>query len=234
MPRNTSLLLCLFILGSFVATAQHPLFGTWEMVSISGVNAEGAKFNLDTSAIHETKIITPTHYILIAMDKQDGTWTFNRCYFGSIRISGEKYYEIPIMSSETIYENVKTDFSWKVNGKEFIQSGVITRPDGKTIVLDRFQFTRSEVPEMANDPFIGTWQAEHEGVSSFFVATSTHWMVIEKKDKKFTKALGGVYNIKGKVAELNALYGTENATSLSAELHGQQITFNHHTYSRVK
>ena len=46
--------------------AQHPLVGTWEMVTIKGIDANGEKFSSDTSAIREIKIITPTHYMLIA------------------------------------------------------------------------------------------------------------------------------------------------------------------------
>src|SRR4051812_46429743 len=103
MPRNSFLLASLFLLSSYIAVAQHPLIGTWEMVSIAGVDADGEKFKRDSATFQETKIITPTHYILIAMDKQDGAWKFNRCYFGSTKIQGSKYYEFPIMSSETIY-----------------------------------------------------------------------------------------------------------------------------------
>lgn len=233
MIRNSFLLVCLFVLSGYIATAQHPLFGTWEMVSIDGVNADGEKFEFDSTTISEAKIITPTHYILIAMDKEDGKWKFNRSYFGRIKIDGSKYFEFPMMSSEPIYENVKTDFDWKITGKEFIQSGFITRPDGKTIIVDKFIFRRSEIPSMSNQKFVGTWHAEHAGVKSFFVLTSTHWMVIEKENQKFSKALGGVYNVNDNLAELSVLYGTENAKGMSVELKGQEIIFNNLSYSKL-
>ena len=58
-------------------------------------------------------------------------------------------------------------------------------------------------------------------------------MVIEKQKEKFSKALGGVYNVKGDLAELSVLYGTENDKTLSAELKGQNITFNNLSYSKL-
>ncbi|HEX5171514.1 MAG TPA: hypothetical protein VFW11_20190 [Cyclobacteriaceae bacterium] len=233
MARNSFLFVYLFVLSGYIAAAQHPLIGTWEMVSIEGVNAEGEKFKLDSTTTGEAKIITPTHYILIAMDKEDGKWTFNRSYFGKIKIDGSKYVEIPMMSSEPIYENVKTDFDWKIRGNEFIQSGFITRPDGKTVILDKFLFRRSGIPPLSDQKFVGTWQAEHAGVKSFFILTPTHWMVIEKQLEKFSKALGGVYTVKGNLAELSVLYGTENDKSMTAELKGQHIIFNNLSYSKL-
>ena len=45
------------------AVAQHPLVGTWNMISVKGVDADGKRFFLDTTSVKETKIITPTHYM---------------------------------------------------------------------------------------------------------------------------------------------------------------------------
>ena len=233
MARNSFLFVYLFVLSGYIAAAQHPLIGTWEMISIEGVNADGEKFKLDSTTISEAKIITPTHYILISTDKEDGQWKFNRSYFGSVKIDGGKYFEIPMMSSEPIYENVKTDFDWKITGNEFIQSGFITRPDGKTIILDKFLFRRSEIPPVSDQKFVGTWQAEHAGVKSYFILTPTHWMVIEKQNQKFSKALGGVYTVKGNLAELSVLYGTEDDKSMSVELKRQHMTFNNLSYSKL-
>jgi hypothetical protein len=58
-------------------------------------------------------------------------------------------------------------------------------------------------------------------------------MVIEKQNQKFSKALGGVYNVKGNLAELSVLYGTENDKSMTVELKGQHITFNNLSYSKL-
>jgi hypothetical protein len=233
MNKNSLLLLYLLVLSSYFATAQHPLIGTWEMVSIAGVNVDGEKFKLDSTTIRETKIITPTHYILMARDNENGNWKFNRCYLGKTKIDGSKYYEIPLASSEPIFENVKTDFDWKVEGNEFIQSGFITRPDGKTITLDKFVFRRSQIPPVSDQKFVGSWQAEQNGVKSLLIITATHWMFIEQQNQKFSKALGGVYNVNSNLAELSVLYGSGNEKSISAEMKGQKINFNNLSYSKI-
>ena len=128
--KKISLLLVFFLLTCAPLFAQHPLIGTWEMVTIKGINANGEKFSSDTSAIREIKIITPTHYMLIAQDVEGDSLVFNRCYAGTVKIDGEGYIEIPIVSSVPIFDNVKTDFKWKVVGDRFIQSGTLIRPDG--------------------------------------------------------------------------------------------------------
>lgn len=233
MTPNPLPLFLVLVFTCFFASAQHPLVGTWEMTSITGVSADDQKFQLDSTTIRETKIITPTHYILIATDKEDGTWKFNRCYFGSVKFKGDKYYEIPIMSSEQIYENVKTDFHWKIDGNHFIQSGSIIRPDGKKIKLERFLFRRSEVSAVADKKFTGTWKTEQDGMKSYLVITPTHWMIIEKREQKFSKAMGGTYKLAGDAAELDMLYGTEASKRVKAELKGGQVVVEGVGYSKV-
>ena len=53
-------LVLLFLTGT-LAAQKNPLVGTWEMVSVSGINAEGERFHLDNTTNRETKIpkITP-------------------------------------------------------------------------------------------------------------------------------------------------------------------------------
>src|SRR5688572_28962457 len=138
--KKISALLIFFVLTSANLWAQHPLVGTWEMVTIKGIDANGEKFSSDTSTIREIKIITPTHYMLIAEDVDGDSLVFNRCYAGAVKIDGDSYNEIPMVSSVPIFDNVKTDFKWKVVGDRFIQSGTLIRPDGKKVVLDELFF----------------------------------------------------------------------------------------------
>ena len=140
--KKISALLIFFVLTCATLWAQHPLVGTWEMVTIKGINANGEKFSSDTSTIREIKIITPTHYMLIAEDVEGDSLVFNRCYAGAVKIDGDSYNEIPMVSSVPIFDNVKTDFKWKVVGDRFIQSGTLIRPDGKKVVLDELVFQR--------------------------------------------------------------------------------------------
>ncbi|MGC3943039.1 MAG: hypothetical protein QM762_00640 [Chryseolinea sp.] len=193
--------------------AQHPLYGTWKMISIKGISAEGEKFAADTSTIRELKVITPTHYMLIAEDVENDSLVFNRCYFGTIKIDGDNYNEMPILSSNTIFTNVKTDFKWKVIGDKFIQSGTIIRPDGKKVVLEELVFQRVKsahsYPKNATN---GTWRLlsssyvgtdgkqrtdTDDTVTCYQLLTPTHWMYVSSRANKFERAMGGPYTMKG-------------------------------------
>ena len=74
--KKFSALLIFWIATCVTLCAQHPLVGTWEMVTIKGIDANGEKFSSDTSAIREIKIITPTHYMLIAQDVEGDSLVF--------------------------------------------------------------------------------------------------------------------------------------------------------------
>jgi len=213
MPmKKISLLLVFFLLTCAPLFAQHPLIGTWEMVTIKGINANGEKFSSDTSAIREIKIITPTHYMLIAQDVEGDSLVFNRCYAGTVKIDGEGYIEIPIVSSVPIFDNVKTDFKWKVVGDRFIQSGTLIRPDGKKVVLDELVFQRVKTPQAyGKNPGNGAWKLltskytttdginhseTNETINALQLMTPTHWMYVSIKNKKFEHAMGGAYTMK--------------------------------------
>src|SRR4051812_251236 len=108
---------------NFVAFSQHPLVGTWQMISLRGTNADGEKFSLDTTNVREIKIITPTHYMLIAHTVDGDSLIFNRSYAGLVKLEGNRYIETPLVSSLPLFDNVKQDFTWKVDGNLFTQAG---------------------------------------------------------------------------------------------------------------
>jgi hypothetical protein len=211
--KKISALLVVFVLMCATLRAQHPLVGTWEMVTIKGINANGEKFSSDTSAIREIKIITPTHYMLIAQDVEGDSLVFNRCYAGTVKIDGDSYIEIPMISSVPIFDNVKTDFKWKVVGDRFIQSGTLIRPDGKKVVLDELVFQRVKTPESyPKNPANGAWKLltskyttadgtnhseTNEAITALQILTPTHWMYVSSKNKQFEHAMGGSYTMKG-------------------------------------
>lgn len=216
--------------------AQHPLVGTWEMTSIAGTNVDGERFGLDTTSIREIKIITPSHYILIAEDKDSIGWTFNRAYAGTVTMNGDKYVESPLLSSLKLYDNVVTDFNWKVNGSSFIQTGKITRPDGKVIKLDRFEFQRSKTqPHKGANPFLGTWSlSEEQSQKGLLVVTPTHWMFITKAGDKFSSAAGGTYTLSEGNAALTVLYKSPNHGAPSQiRIERSLLVFGKHTFKRV-
>jgi hypothetical protein len=211
--RLISVTFSLILIASANVHAQHPLIGTWEMVSIKGINAAGEKFSDDTSNIREVKIITPTHYMLIAHDVEGDSLVFNRCYAGTVVFGNTEYVETPLVSSVPIFENVKTDFTWRVAGDRFIQAGTLVRPDGKKIIIEELVFRRSKTPKTyTNNASIGTWKLlssdyttadgskhsdTHENVNALQLITPTHWMYVSSRDTKFEHAMGGSYSKQG-------------------------------------
>jgi hypothetical protein len=193
------------------ASGQHPLVGAWKMISIKGVGAEGEHFYYDTTSVTEIKIITPTHYMLIAHDVSGDSLVFNRAYVGKIRIQDDSYLEIPLYSSLPIFENVKSNFTWRIDGDKFIQAGTFTRPDGKTVTLHELVFLKIKTPHSYPDnPAIGTWNqlssayTDYEGnkythtqdtKKRLHIITSTHWMRFNMQNEKFESAMVGIYTI---------------------------------------
>ena len=243
--RAIAATLLLFFIYCSQASAQHPLIGTWEMVSIRGINAEGEKFSADTSTIREVKVITPTHYILIAHDVEGDSLVFNRCYAGTVEFDDNKYNEMPLLSSAPIFDNVKTDFTWKVEGDNFTQSGTLIRPDGKKIVIEELIFRRVKSPEEFQDnPTIGTWKLvsttytrtdgsthsdTQESVNALQFITPTHWMYVSSKEKKFEHAMGGTYAKQGEKYVLNLDYASFSKnlwgeTEMKEKLLGDTLT----------
>ena len=201
-------LVALFCSLTLSAVAQHPLVGTWNMISVKGIDADGKPFFLDTTSVKETKIITPTHYMLIAWDVEGDSLIFNRTMAGKVRLEEEKYIEVPMQASVQIFEDVKVDFTWKLEGDIFTQSGTIIRPDGKAVVLEALVFKRANNTESNNNPAVGPWNQ----VSSYYttsggarqstfsppdkrllIITPTHWMRMDHKEKRFHGVFYGTY-----------------------------------------
>ncbi|MGC1243694.1 MAG: hypothetical protein WA874_19015 [Chryseosolibacter sp.] len=227
------LILSVYVMSAQVA-AQHPLIGTWEMISVKGIDADGEPFSLDTTAVKETKIITPTHYMLIAWDVDGDSLLFNRTMAGQVRLEGEKYIEIPTQASVQIFENVKVDFTWKLEGDVFTQSGTIVRPDGKLIVLEALKFKRvTDVNPHSKNPAIGTWNQlsaryttpDGKNNSSFnasdkrlLIVTPTHWMRMDHKNKEFDGVSYGTYTL-----ERDSIFTTVDFSTYPSS--GEQVKF---------
>jgi hypothetical protein len=215
------------LLAVMNAGAQHPLVGTWEMISVRGVDADGKPFFLDTTSVRETKIITPTHYMLIAWDVEADSLIFNRAMAGQAFLDGNKYIEIPTQASVQIFQDVKADFSWKLDGDIFTQSGTIRRPDGKTVVLEALIFRRvKNVKPQPENAAIGTWNqlsasyttSDGKTTSTFnapdkrmLVVTPTHWMRIDHKNKKFDGVHYGTYSVQDGVIDARTTFSTHAA-----------------------
>ena len=223
-------------------TAQHPLVGTWEMTSVKGLDADGAPFFLDTTSARETKIITPTHYMLIAWDVDNDSLIFNRTMAGRVRLEGKKYIEIPTQASVEIFDSIDVDFSWKLEGDIFTQSGTIVRPDGKKVVLEALIFKRvNNAKSQTENPAIGTWKQvsshyttpDGENTSSFspsdermLIVTPTHWMRMDHKNKEFSGVTYGTYALDGDTITSNVIFSTYPAQSSDQVKFSQRINGN--------
>jgi hypothetical protein len=228
-------LLVLLMLPSLSIVAQQLPFGTWEMISIKGRNADGEVFRLDSTTVSETKIITPTHYILIARDLEKGEWHFNRCYFGTAKVEGDRYVEVPLLSSLRIFDNVFADFKWQTDGTRFIQSGSITRPDGKRITIDEFVFRQTEEWH-SSAPLAGTWEYNSKNGRSVLVVTPTRWMMIVFLNEKFDFAATGNYRLSD---DGNAMFAVEHTSAAGAEIgtakhEGEKLTMGDKIFTRIK
>lgn len=242
IAKAVFLLMTLF--AAVDARAQHPLVGTWEMISVKGIDADGNPFFFDTTAVKETKIITPTHYMLIAWDVEKDSLLFNRTMAGQVRLENEKYIEIPTQASVQIFENIKVDFTWKLEGDVFTQSGTIIRPDGKSVLLEALIFKRADKTKSdQRNPAIGTWSqvadqyTTDDGTSNtsfnksdkrMLIVTPTHWMRMDHKNDKFEGIFYGTYSSRGNAITTSLDYSNHpfkkgTLTKFTQKVNGDQL-----------
>ena len=245
--KTKSILCILMLFCSITLFAQHPLVGTWEMVSIKGTDIDGKPFDLNNTNMRETKIITPTHYMLIQHTVKGDSVIFSAAHAGTVKFEGNKYIETPTVTSLTTNGTPKTDFTWKVKGDQFIQAGTITMPDGRKIMLDELVFKKVKNASVnPKNPIVGTWNQlssefiNYDGtigshtpptVTRFWLMTPTHYMLIGHRDNKFEYAYGGSYLVqKDKivpnvtVASFNITKGTKY--NLSYRMNGNKLYTN--------
>jgi hypothetical protein len=210
MKTKLTYLIMLF-LCSFQLVAQHPLVGTWEMVSIKGTDADGKPLNWNTATLRITKIITPTHYMLMQHSVRNDSIIFSLAHAGPIQFEDKKYSHTSIVGSDAATIGTRCDYTWNVKGSQLIQAGTITGADGKKSVIDELVYKRVDGPSTnSKNPIVGTWdqltsdytlfdgtKGSHTNatVTRFYIYTPTHWMMIGHWDKKFQNAMGGTYTL---------------------------------------
>jgi hypothetical protein len=205
----TALFVCCFLQ---LFAQQHPLEGTWEFVSGKGTSADGNPIAIDQTAMRETKIFSPTHFIFIASTVKGDSLLFNRAVAGTWRVEGNKYFEIPTMSSQEGSDKSKTEFTWKIEGDKFIRQGLIIQPDGKKMTIDELVFQKVDDRNAPKNPAIGTWNQlsssgqygsgekwSHTNATHirFQLISPTHWMRLSFQNNAFENAMGGTYHIQG-------------------------------------
>ena len=210
MKTRMTLLSGLLLLSLHVF-AQHPLVGTWEMVSLKAIDFDGKRVSLDTTIARETKVITPTHYMLIAHDVKGDSLVFNRSHAGTVRFEENKYIETPLLASWDSVRSNGNSFDWKIEGDRFIQSGTFTRADGKTAILEELIFVRAKNRQAyPENPSNGTWDQlssrytlpngkkeshTRETATRFDIITPTHWVRLGHRNNKFGSAMIATYSM---------------------------------------
>ncbi|MDF9798078.1 hypothetical protein OKW21_003341 [Catalinimonas alkaloidigena] len=219
---KTQILLMLTLLLSFciqLVAQQHPLVGTWQMISSKVIDVDGNEILQDNSNAREIKIITPTHFMFIAHDIKDDSLIFKGSIAGTVNVEGDRYIESPIYSSAEEYNHFKTNFSWQVDGDQFIQRGTITLADGSKVILKELVFQRvNSTEQYVENPSVGVWdqlsssytladgtQESHTNAiaTRFQIITSTHWMRISHRNNEFENAMGGRYTLENVSEEVN-------------------------------
>lgn len=224
--KTKSIISILMLFCSMTIFAQHPLTGTWEMVSIKGTDADGKAFDWNTANLRIIKIITPTHYMLMSHIVRNDSAIFNNAHAGPIQFTDNTYSQTCTVSSDATI-GTKFDFTWKVKGNQLIQSGTNTGADGKKAVIDELVYKRVDSPAAnSKNPIVGTWnqlsseytlfdgtKGSHVSpdVTRFDILTPTHLARIGHWKGKFENAFISSYSMQNEKIKL-----TGNNVSSSA------------------
>lgn len=213
--KTKTVLLAALLMTCAQLFAQLPIVGAWELLSMKGTNFAGQPTFVDASMQKVIKIITPTHYMLIAHDVKGDSLVFNRSHAGEVILDGNKYIEtIKSVSWENPMPTTCI-FYWKAEGDKLIKYGSITREDGKTATQEMMVFKRiNGTSSYPDNPSNGTWdqlsssytlpdgkKGSHtrETATRFQVIAPTHWGRISHPSGKFEGAMFGTYAMDGNI-----------------------------------
>jgi hypothetical protein len=202
-----------FCIAPILTTAQNPLVGTWQLLSVKATTPNGSKIAMDQSGVREIKVITPTHYMMMTQWVSGDSLVFDKAIAGTIKIAGNKFVETPLYASADSLLKAKTDYTWKVQGDKFIETGTITFPYGGKIVIEELVFQRvaSEAAFVKNVSN-GTWDQLSAGfefedgrkdfhtklaATRFQIITPSHVARLSIRDGKFESSLVYNYTIEG-------------------------------------
>lgn len=227
--KRKSFLLTALLLSCLQICAQLPLVGTWELISMKGTSYDGKPFSVDASMQKVIKIITPTHYMLIAHALKGDSLIFSRSHAGNVLMDDKQYSEvIKLASWENLVPYASCSFKWEVKGDRLTKTGSITLQDGKTMTQEEMVFKRvKSATSYPNNPSNGTWdqlsssfiqpdgkKGSHtrETATRFEIITPTHWCRLSHRNGKFENAMVGTYAIKG-----NKVYQVIEAASFPVD-----------------
>jgi hypothetical protein len=116
--------------------------GTWHMMSQKVTNPKGKTTKTDMTRLKQVKIITPTHWMFIAENIENGKKKFRNALGGSYTLHGTKYVEA-IENAE----DVQTDYTLQVKGNKLHMVGSLTTPEGEKYVYDEIYQREENIPK---------------------------------------------------------------------------------------
>jgi hypothetical protein len=120
---------------------------------------------------------------------------------GTYELKGNKYIE-------ALTDNLKTDFTLRVEGNKLMQDGDIILSDGKRMTFNEV-YERIPEPKGKNADIVGVWEPQSSyrlvdgkkipdtGMSELHITTPSHYMWVAKKNGKFDGAMFGTYTREG-------------------------------------
>lgn len=116
--------------------------GTWHMTSQKVTNPKGKTTKTDMSKIKQVKIISPTHWMFIAEDIENGKKKFRSALGGSYTLNGTRYVEA-IENAE----DVQTNYTLKIKGNKLHMEGSLTTPEGEKYIYDEIYQREENIPK---------------------------------------------------------------------------------------
>jgi hypothetical protein len=116
--------------------------GTWHMVTQKVTNPKGKTTKTDMSKLKQVKIISPTHWMFISENIEDGKKKFRNALGGSYILNGTKYVEA-IENNE----DIQTDYTLKVKGNKLHMIGSLITPEGDKYIYDEIYQREEDIPK---------------------------------------------------------------------------------------
>lgn len=201
-------IIALLVFSSSELFAQQDIIGTWERKN-------------DT--IRSVKIITPSHWMVFAESINQNGAEFMWSHGGTYTLNGDKYVENIETASWEDYDDVKTDFTIKIDGNTLYQKGTLTTGESTVVPIDEIWKKVMTNNSYKKNPSVGVWDQlnssytlpdgtkdSHTNATAtrFQIITPTHWMRISHRDGNFENFMGGSYKFDGKKMYPNFEYSS--------------------------
>jgi hypothetical protein len=140
MKTNLTVLIIVLLAASY--TNAQSLNGRWRLISVKGTEPDGKKFMFDDRMVKETVIINGVHFLKISQDPKTDSLLIEQTFAGDLKITGNKFEEIPTISAMSLSDKAKANFTWRIENDRLIESGEITLSNGMKVVVEESVYKR--------------------------------------------------------------------------------------------